>query len=168
MLEVFLTFLRLGALSFGGGLANLPEMLRLLLAKGWVTPQTFADGFALGQFVPGPNMMAVYFYGYSALGMAGGSAALLGMFIPGVVGALLILVGWKSISGTRWSKVLRRALVPLGLGLTASTLLTLFHLSIDSWGWAAVALLSGWLIHRGVAVWIVMAGGAILGLLLGS
>ena len=168
MLEVFLTFLRLGALSFGGGMANLPEMARLLLARGWITPQTFADGFALGQFVPGPNMMAVFFYGYSALGLAGGVAALLGMFAPGVIGAFLILAGWKSISSTQWSRVLRRVLVPLGLGLTSSTLLTLFQLSVDSWLWAAVALISGWLVYRGVAVWMIIAGGAVLGLLLGS
>lgn len=168
MLEVFLTFLRLGALSFGGGMANLPEMARLLLARGWITPQTFADGFALGQFVPGPNMMAVFFYGYSALGLVGGVAALLGMFAPGILGAFLILAGWKSISGTRWSRVLRRVLVPLGLGLTSSTLLTLFQLSVDSWLWAAVALLSGWLVYRGVAVWMIIAGGAVLGLLMGG
>ena len=95
MFEVFLTFLRFGALSFGGGMANLPEMARVLLANGWVSRQAFADGFAMGQFVPGPNMLAVLFYGLSAAGFAGAIAALLGMFLPGAVGAMLLVRGWQ-------------------------------------------------------------------------
>jgi hypothetical protein len=39
-------------------MANLPKMARVIIGNGWVTGQEFADGFALGQFVPGPNMLA--------------------------------------------------------------------------------------------------------------
>ncbi|WP_018467697.1 chromate transporter [Calidithermus timidus] len=163
-LEVFLTFLRLGLVSFGGGMANLPEMARILIAKGWVTPQQFADGFAMGQFVPGPNMLAVVFYGLSAGGLVGAVAAALGMFLPGAMGAILLVHGWEWMARARWSRALRKALVPVSMGLSASMLLVLIQLGIDSlWGFALMGLAT-WLIYRGANILAVMVAGGALGL----
>jgi len=165
--EVFLTFLRFGVLSFGGGMANLPEMSRVLLANGWLTRREFADGFALGQFVPGPNMLAVLFYGLSAAGVRGAFAAMLGMFLPGAVGAIALVWGWEWMQKAHWSRALRRALVPVGIGLSASTVLVLAQVSLGSLVWFVVAGVATFLIYRGVNVLAVIAGGAALGLLVG-
>ncbi len=167
VLEVFLAFLRFGVLSFGGGMANLPEMARVIIGNGWVTPQAFADGFALGQFVPGPNMLAVLFYGLSAAGFAGALAAALGMFLPGAVGAMWLVVGWRWMARTRWSRALRRALVPISMGLSASMVLVLIQLSVETLFWGLGIWLACWLIYREVGVGLVIAGGAVLGLLMG-
>ena len=167
MFEVFLTFLRFGALSFGGGMANLPEMARVLLANGWVSRQAFADGFAMGQFVPGPNMLAVLFYGLSAAGFAGAIAALLGMFLPGAVGAMLLVRGWQWMARARWSRALRKALVPISIGLSASTVLVLAQISLESLLWFGVAALATLLLYRGINVVAVIAGAGVLGLLVG-
>jgi len=166
-LEVFLAFLRFGVLSFGGGMANLPEMARVIIGNGWVTRQEFADGFALGQFVPGPNMLAVLFYGLSAAGLGGALAAALGMFLPGAVGAMWLVWGWQWMSKARWSRALRKALVPISMGLGASMVLVLVQLSVESLFWGAGVLLFGFLIYRGVGVATVIAGGGLLGLLVG-
>lgn len=165
--EVFLTFLRFGVLSFGGGMANLPEMSRVLLANGWLTRREFADGFALGQFVPGPNMLAVLFYGLSAAGVGGAFAAMLGMFLPGAVGAVALVHGWEWMRRAHWSRALRRALVPIAMGLSASTILVLAQVSLNSLVGFAVAGLATFLVYRGVNVVVVIAGGAVLGLLVG-
>jgi len=163
-LEVFLTFLRLGLISFGGGMANLPEMARTLIAQGWVTPQQFADGFALGQFVPGPNMLAVVFYGLSAAGPLGALGALLGMFLPGAAGAVVLVHGWRWMARARWSRALRKALVPVSMGLSLSTLLVLIELGMDKpWSFAVMALAT-LLIYRGANILAVMLGGGVLGL----
>ncbi|MCS7194875.1 MAG: chromate transporter [Meiothermus sp.] len=167
VLQVFLTFLRLGALSFGGGMANLPEMARVLIAKGWVTQQEFADGFALGQFVPGPNMLAVVFYGLSAAGLPGVLAALFGMFLPGAVGAIWLVKGWQWMARSRWSRALRKALVPIAMGLSASMVLILVQLGVDGAAWLLGVSVAALLIHRGVPVVWVMGGGAVLGVLVG-
>ncbi|GIW29466.1 MAG: chromate transporter [Meiothermus sp.] len=166
-LEVFLAFLRFGVLSFGGGMANLPEMARVIIGNGWVTRQEFADGFALGQFVPGPNMLAVLFYGLSAAGLGGALAAALGMFLPGAVGAMWLVWGWAWMSRAQWSRALRKALVPISMGLSASMVLVLVQLSVDSLFWGLGVLLACYLIYRGVSVVIVIAGGGLLGLLTG-
>ncbi len=167
ILEVFLAFLRFGVLSFGGGMANLPEMARVIIGNDWVTRQEFADGFALGQFVPGPNMLAVLFYGLSAAGLGGAMAAGLGMFLPGAVGAMLLVRGWEWMSQAQWSRALRKALVPISMGLSASMVLVLVQLSVESLLWGVGVLLATFLIYRGVSVVIVIAGGGLLGLLTG-
>lgn len=167
ILEVFLAFLRFGVLSFGGGMANLPEMARVIIGNDWVTRQEFADGFALGQFVPGPNMLAVLFYGLSAAGLGGAMAAGLGMFLPGAVGAMLLVQGWEWMSKAQWSRALRKALVPISMGLSASMVLVLVQLSVESLLWGVGVLLACFLIYRGVSVVIVIAGGGLLGLLTG-
>ncbi|RDI95359.1 chromate transporter [Meiothermus sp. QL-1] len=167
LLQVFLTFLRFGLLSFGGGMANLPEMARVLIAHGWVTPQTFADGFALGQFVPGPNMLAVIFYGLSAAGLPGAIAALVGMFAPGALGAMGLVRGWQWMARARWSRAVRKALVPISVGLSGSMFLVLVQVGIDGVGWLLAMLLAAFLIYRGVPVAWVIAGGALLGLAVG-
>ncbi|KZK15381.1 chromate transporter [Meiothermus taiwanensis] len=167
ILEVFLAFLRFGVLSFGGGMANLPEMARVIIGNGWVTRQEFADGFALGQFVPGPNMLAVLFYGLSAAGLGGALAAALGMFLPGAVGAMWLVWGWAWMSKARWSRALRKALVPISMGLSASMVLVLVQLSVDTLFWGLGVLVACYLIYRGLGVVWVIAGGGLLGLLLG-
>lgn len=165
-LEVFFTFLRLGLVSFGGGMANLPEMARVLIAKGWVTPQQFADGFAMGQFVPGPNMLAVVFYGLSACGPVGAVAAALGMFLPGATGAILLVRGWEWMARARWSRALRKALVPVSMGLSASMLLVLIELGLDSLGGFALMGLATLLIYRGANILAIMLAGGVLGLVI--
>lgn len=165
LFDVFLTFLRIGLLSFGGGMANLPEMSRILLENGWVSRQEFADGFALGQFVPGPNMLAVLFYGFAASGFGGALAAALGMFLPGALGAILLVRGWEIMARARWSRALRKALVPVGFGLSGSMVVVLVQLSLEAWLWFAVATVATGLIYRGASVIAVIAGGAMVGLL---
>lgn len=164
-LEIFLTFLRIGSVSFGGGMANLPEMSRILIGNDWVTRQEFADGFALGQFVPGPNMLAVLFYGVSAGGFAGALAAVLGMFSPGAIGAMLLVRGWQWMSRAQWSRALRKTLVPISMGLSGSMLVVLVQLSIESVLWGLITLVATYLIHRGTNILAVIAGGGLLGLM---
>ncbi|WP_337843786.1 chromate transporter [Thermus sp.] len=164
VLEVFATFFYLGLVSFGGGMANLPEMARILVAKGWVTPQQFADGFALGQFVPGPNMLAVVFYGLSAGGLGGALAALAGMFLPGATGALLLVQVWEKMARARWSRALRRTLIPISVGLALSTLLVLAQVGLGGPGSLLLMGMAALLIHRGASPLGVLLVGGGLGL----
>ncbi len=164
-LEVLGVFLRFGLISFGGGMVLLPEMARTLLARGWLTEREFVDGFALGQFVPGPNMLAVLFYGLKAAGWAGALAAGMGMFLPGALGAILLARVTAWMERARWSRALAQALVPIGLGLTAGTILTLVELSVDSLLGGVIVLASLWALRRGVSpLWVLLAG-ALLGIL---
>ena len=49
LLELYLAFLRIGAVNFGGGYAMLPLLERdLVKDRGWTTTEDLTDYFAIG------------------------------------------------------------------------------------------------------------------------
>ena len=124
-LEVFAVFLRFGLLSFGGALGILPEIEReVVLQRAWLEPRVFTDGYALAQFSPGPNMLAVAFYGFKIAGLPGALGAFLGMFTPAAVLTAGLARAWGLLGDAPW---------PIGLGLAAGGTLTLARGAIHSW-----------------------------------
>lgn len=91
-LDLFLTFARVGACTFGGGYAMLPILQREVVEqKGWSTEEELADYYAIGQCTPG--IIAVNtatFVGHKQRGVLGGIAATLGLIFPAllIVGAI--------------------------------------------------------------------------------
>lgn len=86
-LDLFLTFVRIGACTFGGGLTMLPILQREVVErKGWVTDEELTDYYAIGQCTPG--IIAVNtatFVGQKQKGVPGGIIATLGLVFPSVV-----------------------------------------------------------------------------------
>ncbi len=80
---IFLTFLRLGATSFGGP-AMVAYIQRLVVEKRqWLTARRFADGVALCQMIPGATaMQAAAFVGLELRGLRGALAAFIGFGLP--------------------------------------------------------------------------------------
>ncbi len=87
LLELFLTFAKIGALTFGGGYAMLPMLERELVDnRKWVSEEELMDYFAIGQCTPG--VIAVNtgtFVGYKIKGIMGGIAATLGVIAPSIL-----------------------------------------------------------------------------------
>lgn len=148
ILSVFLEFARFGAIAFGGGIALIAEMNRVLVTeRGWLSDKAFLDGFALGQFVPGPNMLSVAFYGFRTLGLEGALAAWLGMFTPGATLSILGALTWQRLRAATWAQRVRAALLPIGFGLSAGGVLTLAQASFHTASSAVLALVLGWLVY---------------------
>lgn len=86
-LELFLTFAKVGVMTFGGGYAMLPILQREVVEKkGWATEEELADYFAIGQCTPG--IIAVNtatFIGQKQKGVSGGIAATLGLVFPSLI-----------------------------------------------------------------------------------
>ena len=93
-LDMFLTFARVGVMTFGGGAAMLPILEREIVDnKGWATEEELVDYFAIGQCTPG--IIAVNtatFIGQKKRGALGGIVATLGIVFPSVV-IISILAG---------------------------------------------------------------------------
>jgi len=87
ILELFLTFAKIGSMMFGGGMAMLPLLQRELVDnKKWVTEEEILDYYAIGQCTPG--IIAVNtatFVGRKRKGILGGIAATLGVVFPSIV-----------------------------------------------------------------------------------
>ena len=87
LLDLFLTFARIGVFTFGGGYAMLPLLQREVVEKkGWATEEELLDYFAVGQCTPG--IIAVNtatFVGVKHKGVPGAILASLGMVFPSLV-----------------------------------------------------------------------------------
>lgn len=85
--QLFITFAKIGAVTFGGGVAMLPMFKRELVEnKGWTTENELTDYYAVGQCTPG--IIAVNtatFVGYKIKGVFGAIMATLGMIFPSLV-----------------------------------------------------------------------------------
>ena len=105
-LELFLTFAKMGVMTFGGGMAMLPILQREVVEdRHWATEEELVDYYAIGQCTPG--IIAVNtatFVGQKRKGALGGIVATLGMVFPSLV-IISILAGlitnFSSVTGVQ-------------------------------------------------------------------
>lgn len=92
LIELFLTFAKVGVMTFGGGYAMLPMFQRELVEKrAWATEEEMTDYYAISQCTPGPIAVnTATFIGQKCAGIPGGIAATLGVVFPSVVIITLI------------------------------------------------------------------------------
>ena len=85
-LKLFLIFLEIGAVSFGGGYGMISIIREKVLAFGWLSEDEFVNFIAVSESTPGPlavNMAT--FVGSSQAGFIGGLIATLGVVLPSFV-----------------------------------------------------------------------------------
>ena len=76
-LELFLTFLMIGAITFGGGYAMLPIIQKEVAAKGWVDAASLVDFVAVSESTPGPFAINMATYVGSEVGGVFGAVCML-------------------------------------------------------------------------------------------
>ena len=92
-LELFWTFFKIGAFTFGGGYAMLPLIQSEVTAKGWIDAASLADFIAVSESTPGPIAVNMATYVGSELGgVLGALCATLGVVLPSFV-IILIVAG---------------------------------------------------------------------------
>ena len=96
---IFVSFLKIGMFTFGGGYAMLPLIERELITKRkWIEQKEFLDLLTLAQSVPGPIAVnTAVFVGYKVRGLRGAAAALLGTVTPSFVIILAIAIFFAGI-----------------------------------------------------------------------
>lgn len=99
LFTVFVSFLRIGAFTFGGGYAMIPLIEREVIdRRGWVARQEFLDLLTLAQSVPGPiSLNTAVFVGYRMRGLRGALTALAGTILPSFLIILLIALFFADI-----------------------------------------------------------------------
>jgi chromate transporter len=92
LLELFFAFLRISAVTIGGGYVMFPLMkAEVVDAKGWISDEEMVDCYALGQSIPGIIAMnTATLIGYRKRGVSGAICAAAGMAMPSLVVILLI------------------------------------------------------------------------------
>ena len=134
LLDLFLTFLKIGTVSFGGGYAMIPLLTDEVLAHGWLTESQILNFIAVSESTPGPvaiNMAT--FIGASQGGILGSILATLGVVLPAffiilliasIIGGLLKFAGVKAfLNGVR--PVVTGLITATGLWLILSVTISL-------------------------------------------
>jgi len=89
--EIFLTFLKIGPVTFGGGYAMIPLIEReVVIKRKWINEDEVADVFAIAESVPGAIAInSATFIGYRIARTPGAIVAMAGVLIP----TFLIIIG---------------------------------------------------------------------------
>ncbi len=90
--ELYVSFFKIGGLTFGGGLAMLPMLQREVVEdRKWCTEEEILDMYAIGQCTPGIIAVNTATYvGYKQSGFIGGLFATLGIISPSILIICLI------------------------------------------------------------------------------
>ena len=120
--ELFLTFLEVGAFSFGGGYGMISLIRELCLAKGWLNEGELLNMIAVAESTPGPiavNMAT--FVGSEQGGILGALCATLGVVLPSFVIILIIAILLKNLMKYKGVKAFMGAIRPCVVALILAT-----------------------------------------------
>ncbi len=114
LVRIFVYFAKAGMFVFGSGLAVVPFLYGgVVQGHHWLTDHQFVDAVAVAMITPGPVVITVAFIGYLVAGVAGATAAALGIFLPVYLVVVLLAPSYK-----RWAK--NRQLNAFVRGVTAA------------------------------------------------
>ena len=124
-LELFLTFLKIGAFTFGGGYAMLPLVQAEVEAHGWMKLSELVDFVAVSESTPGPFAVNVSTYvGMETGGLAGAFFATLGVVLPSFVIILLVAKCFQKFKSSRVISGAMEGLKPAVIGLIGSAVIS--------------------------------------------
>ena len=165
LIELFLTFATMGAVTFGGGYAMLPIIQREVVEKRkWATDAEIVDYYAVGQCTPGVIAVnTATFVGYKVKGILGGIAATAGVVFPSIV---IILIIAAFLSNFANYEIVQHAFAGVRVavvGLIISSVISLWKKSVKNYIGiiiAVAAFVFGGLLKIS-PVWIVIAAGIV-------
>lgn len=126
-LDLFLTFLKIGAVSFGGGYAMIPMLTDEVLAHGWLTEPEILNFIAVSESTPGPiaiNMAT--FIGASQGGLLGAFLSTLGVVLPAFLIILLVASAIGGLMKFAGVKGFLSGVRPVVVGLIIGTGIVMF------------------------------------------
>ena len=132
-LELFLTFLQVGAVSFGGGYAMISLIREKVLMHGWLTEEELLNMVAVSESTPGPiavNMAT--FVGSTQGGILGSFLATLGVVLPSFIIILIIAALIGNILKYNGVQAFLGGIRPCVVGLILATAITMFMSTLFS------------------------------------
>ncbi|TBL75605.1 chromate transporter [Paenibacillus thalictri] len=118
--SLFITFLKIGFVSFGGGYAMIPVIEREVSSRGWMDSAQFIDAVAIAGMSPGPIATnCATLIGYRIAGLPGAIASTLGMIVPSLIVIVLLAAFFYKVHQHRTVQAVFYGLRPVVTGLIA-------------------------------------------------
>lgn len=161
-LSVSFIFLRIGAVTFGGGFVMIPEIENEVVnSHHWLTHQEFADATALGQITPGPVLIMATFVGYRVAGLMGALFSTLCVFLPSFLMTIAAGSSFRRFRTNRQMQAFLRGVAPAVTGLLVAAAWSVARSGIHTIIGAtmAVVIVVILLRYRPNAFWVLMGAG---------
>lgn len=124
--KLFLAFAKVGALSFGGGMAIIALIFDSIQSFASITQSQFADIVAIAQVTPGPVAINTATYvGYVSAGLQGSFAATLGAALPAFIMTGITCRMVEKYKESNLIKGALRGIKPATVGMIATAMITL-------------------------------------------
>ena len=135
LIQACISFLKIGAFSFGGGYAVVAFIQREVVeGHGWISPEDFVNVVAIAEMTPGPIAVnSSTFVGYNLFGVLGGilcSASTLA--IPFIL-ALIVAIYFSKFKDNVYLKNVLSGIRPAVIGLIAASCLSMGKISFETW-----------------------------------
>lgn len=135
-LELFWTFFKIGAFTFGGGYAMLPLIQEQVIVHNWLSEEAIVNFIAVSESTPGPFAINIATYVGSQVGSAsynqnlwfsvlGSFSATLGVVLPSFIIILLVAKFYQQFQNSHTVKGLMTGLKPAAIGLIASAVVSM-------------------------------------------
>ncbi len=117
--QLFISFLKIGLFTFGGGYAMIPLIEQEVVTKQrWIMRDEFIDLLTLAQSVPGPIALnSAAFVGYKSRGYIGAISAIMGIIVPSFVIIIAVALFFTAIRHNEVVEAAFKAMRPVVVAL---------------------------------------------------
>lgn len=166
--NLFLIFLKIGAILYGSGYVLFAFLDAELVTKGLLTRTELIDAIAVGQFTPGPVFSSVTFVGYQINGISGALISTLAIFLPSFAFVALLNPLVKKMRNSKAFAIFLDAVNVASIAIIVSICYELGQDTITDWRTILIALLSIVIVfyYKKINSAFVVLGGALFGYLL--
>lgn len=171
LVKLFLSFLKIGTFSFGGGYAMIPFIQKEIIDNnGWLTVSNFMDIIGISQMTPGPVAInSATFVGFKVAGIMGSIFATIGVITTSFI---LVSIVSRTLNKFKDSKVLKAALLGMRPILIALILQAFFNLSkeayVDIKSVVVTLIIAGMLLSKKIHPIISIVFSGVLGIIFWS
>jgi chromate transporter len=167
-LNLFLIFLKIGAILYGSGYVLFAFLDTELVSTGILSRQQLIDAIAVGQFTPGPLFSSVTFIGYQINSFTGAVVSTIGIFLPSFVFVALLNSLVKKMRNSNQFSAFLDAVNVASVAIIISVCYAMGKETITDWRTVSIAIGSLLLIvgFKKINSALIVFGGSLAGYLL--
>jgi chromate transporter len=164
-LNLFLIFLKIGAILYGSGYVLFAFLDAELVSTGLLSRTQLIDAIAVGQFTPGPVFSAVTFIGYQINGLSGAIVSAIAIFLPSFVFVALLNPLVRKMRNSKLFSTFLDAVNVASIAIIISICLEMGKDTIIDWRTILIALLSIVVIfnYKKINSAFIVLGGSLVG-----
>lgn len=166
--NLFLIFLKIGAILYGSGYVLFAFLDTELVSTGILSQQQLIDAIAVGQFTPGPVFSSVTFIGYQINGWTGAAISTIGIFLPSFLFVALLNPLVKKMRNSKLFSSFLDAVNVASVAIIISVCFSMGKETITDWRTIAIAICSILLLfgNKKINSAFIVLGGSVMGYLL--